>query len=206
MKPTTLYRLYDSNDRLLYVGIAGNPGRRFEQHASDKPWWREVARTDLEHFDSREGAATAERKAISAEGPLHNVAHNNCVKVVTRMPRIDPVAAAYRSMARIGYRPEAPSDGAGTITVPLEQLDLMEEVSSFVERFRRDDDRMEHWVGCAKYSTSGLTAMAIEVARILNGGDAGNRWALAVLREMVDTLAGMVPAREQLPHPAGGGS
>lgn len=73
---TTLYRLYDSDDNLLYVGIAGNPGRRFEQHHDEKPWWSEVARTDLQHYDERAAALIAEQAAIVAEKPLHNVVHN----------------------------------------------------------------------------------------------------------------------------------
>ena len=77
---TTLYRFFDADDRLLYVGIAGNPGRRFHQHANGpdgKPWWSHVARSTMEHFDTREEAAAAEVAAIVTEHPLHNVAHNN---------------------------------------------------------------------------------------------------------------------------------
>lgn len=72
--PTTLYRLYDASGDLLYVGIAGNPGRRFEQHAKDKPWWALVSYCQLEHFDSRPAAASAERQAINRDAPRFNVA------------------------------------------------------------------------------------------------------------------------------------
>lgn len=75
MKHTTLYRLHDTDGRLLYVGIAGNPGRRFEQHADDKPWWSEVARIDLRHFDDRGVALQAEKEAIIVERPVHNKMH-----------------------------------------------------------------------------------------------------------------------------------
>jgi predicted GIY-YIG superfamily endonuclease len=71
--PTTLYRLYNSQDRLLYIGIAGNPGRRFQQHRGDKPWWGEVSRTELEHYADRDQAAAAELEAIRDEKPLYNV-------------------------------------------------------------------------------------------------------------------------------------
>lgn len=69
---TTLYRLYDSDDALLYIGIASNPGTRFEQHASAKMWWGDVATIRLEHFDDRSTAALAEGLAINAEQPLYN--------------------------------------------------------------------------------------------------------------------------------------
>lgn len=72
--PTTLYRLRDAADTLLYVGIAGNPGRRFEQHRADKPWWGNVTHIALEHHPTREAALEAETVAIRTENPLHNIA------------------------------------------------------------------------------------------------------------------------------------
>lgn len=71
--PTTLYRLYNADGGLLYVGIAGNPGRRFEQHRQDKPWWGSVANIRLEHFPTRDAASEAELKAIRTEHPQHNI-------------------------------------------------------------------------------------------------------------------------------------
>jgi hypothetical protein len=71
--PTTLYRLYDQHEALLYVGVAGNPGRRFEQHAGAKPWWGEVTRADLTHYPDREQALLAERTSIATENPRHNI-------------------------------------------------------------------------------------------------------------------------------------
>lgn len=97
MKPTTLYRLYDERMRLLYVGIAGNPGRRFEQHAGDKPWWGDVAHVRTEHFDTRGDAERAEREAIRDEHPLYNIVHRKsdpAQKVVVRVERIQVICAA----------------------------------------------------------------------------------------------------------------
>jgi hypothetical protein len=73
---TTLYRFYDGNDRLLYVGISGNPARRHHEHSKEKPWWSEVARSTMEHFPTREQAAQAECIAIRSEMPVHNIMHN----------------------------------------------------------------------------------------------------------------------------------
>lgn len=78
--PTTLYRLFDTEGALLYVGIAGNPGRRWEQHRKDKPWWGDVASTRLEHFATREEAAAAELEAIRTEDPRHNIVGRGGVK------------------------------------------------------------------------------------------------------------------------------
>jgi predicted GIY-YIG superfamily endonuclease len=75
-QPTTLYRFYDAAGRLLYVGIAGNPGRRFNEHSRDKAWWSQVARSSMEHFATREEALWAEEVAIKVEQPAYNVVHN----------------------------------------------------------------------------------------------------------------------------------
>lgn len=74
--PASLYRLFGADGSLLYVGIAGNPGRRFEQHSKDKPWWSDVASVRLEHFPDRALAVAAEAMAIRVECPIHNVIHN----------------------------------------------------------------------------------------------------------------------------------
>lgn len=69
----TLYRFYDADDRLLYVGISLSVFQRWQQHSADKPWWQHVCRGVLEHFDTREAAAQAELCAIRDEDPLFNV-------------------------------------------------------------------------------------------------------------------------------------
>jgi excisionase family DNA binding protein len=71
---TTLYRFYDADGRLLYIGISGNPGRRFDQHAQEKNWWVLVARSTMEHFPGRRAAERAEAAAIVREQPLFNIA------------------------------------------------------------------------------------------------------------------------------------
>lgn len=72
----TLYRHFDAADELLYVGIAFEPAARRRQHAADKLWWLEVARTSYEHHPTREAALQAEAAAIRAERPRWNVVHN----------------------------------------------------------------------------------------------------------------------------------
>ena len=86
--PTTLYRLYAADGALLYVGIAGNPGRRFEQHRKDKPWWGDVATTHLQHFPTREEAMAAELEAIRTEHPTHNIVGRAGSALHTRSQRL----------------------------------------------------------------------------------------------------------------------
>lgn len=75
-----LYRFYGDGDALLYIGITMNAPARFGQHRDDKPWWGDITRIDMEHFNSREEVLEAERAAIVAERPAHNVVHNRGVQ------------------------------------------------------------------------------------------------------------------------------
>lgn len=72
---TTLYRLYDNAGALLYVGIAEHWPTRMKQHAREKAWWVDVVDIKLERHDDRASAEVAEREAIQAEWPLHNIVH-----------------------------------------------------------------------------------------------------------------------------------
>ncbi|MFG1846699.1 GIY-YIG nuclease family protein [Micromonospora carbonacea] len=86
---TSLYRLYDNEGCLLYVGIAYDFDARFAQHAARKHWWPQVARKDVTWFSNRIDALHAEARAIAAEGPIHNVrkgAHPIGLAVIHRHP------------------------------------------------------------------------------------------------------------------------
>jgi predicted GIY-YIG superfamily endonuclease len=69
---TCVYRLYDADGRLLYVGIAYDFDVRFKQHAYHKDWWPLVARKDIIWFDNRIDALHDEARAIANEGPIYN--------------------------------------------------------------------------------------------------------------------------------------
>lgn len=76
MTRTALYRFFDCNDDLLYVGISLSPLNRWAQHKADKPWIEDVASTTIDWHDTRAEALEAERRAIIEEHPLYNVTHN----------------------------------------------------------------------------------------------------------------------------------
>ena len=71
-----LYRFFDANDELLYVGISMTPWERFRQHRQDKSWWVDIRKTTMEPYPSRAAVMAAERTAIIEERPRYNVVHN----------------------------------------------------------------------------------------------------------------------------------
>lgn len=72
---TALYRLFDASGALLYVGITGNPQKRFGEHAATKEWWPAVAERRIEWLATRVDAAASEKKAIERELPSWNIRH-----------------------------------------------------------------------------------------------------------------------------------
>jgi len=73
-----LYRMYDADGLLLYIGISYSAIARFAQHRADKPWIGDVVRIQIEtHEVSRAEILEIERQAIIDERPLHNVVHAN---------------------------------------------------------------------------------------------------------------------------------
>lgn len=71
--PTALYRFFDTDGALLYVGITYDTEQRFASHKNSSPWWKDVAGQSIEWYDTRTLALAAESEAIKAEHPRHNV-------------------------------------------------------------------------------------------------------------------------------------
>lgn len=74
-KTQHLYRWYDENDVLLYVGVSVNAYFRAKSHKTNASWWAEAATMRLESFDTREAVLAAEKLAIQTEHPVYNVTH-----------------------------------------------------------------------------------------------------------------------------------
>jgi hypothetical protein len=73
---TALYRHFDKDGRLLYVGISLSAVVRMQQHIRQAKWARDIARIEVEWFETRCEAEAAEWRAIRTEGPIHNQTHN----------------------------------------------------------------------------------------------------------------------------------
>lgn len=85
--PTDLYRWFDAEGRLLYVGISVSAAERAAQHRAHKSWWAEVANMTVEHFSCRAEAQERERLAITGEKPTHNINYNTPRRTHTASPR-----------------------------------------------------------------------------------------------------------------------
>lgn len=72
---TALYRYFDADGRLLYVGISHDPNMREDQHRGTRWHPLAVRRTEAWH-PTRRAALAAETQAIRAEKPEYNNLHN----------------------------------------------------------------------------------------------------------------------------------
>jgi predicted DNA-binding transcriptional regulator AlpA len=70
-----LYRHYDRDGVLLYVGISASTFTRVKQHKSESHWFRRITAITIEHFETMSQAAESERLAIKSEKPLYNKTH-----------------------------------------------------------------------------------------------------------------------------------
>lgn len=71
-----LYRFYDADGALLYVGISMNAAARASQHKAEKAWWGEVRNIEVETLTmTRRLAEAVEADAIRAEMPRYNIKH-----------------------------------------------------------------------------------------------------------------------------------
>jgi hypothetical protein len=71
-----LYRHYDDEDRLLYVGISATPVERTRGHAKNSRWVNQADHFTGKWYDSWEEAKRAETAAIITEKPLFNITEN----------------------------------------------------------------------------------------------------------------------------------
>jgi len=75
-----VYRCYDADGVLLYVGRTTNVKRRMNDHRTRKggevaAWWRYLARVSIKLFPTLEAASEAESLAIETEAPRFNLRH-----------------------------------------------------------------------------------------------------------------------------------
>lgn len=70
---TELYRAFDFEGRLLYVGISFSAIGRLWQHRNRAEWFSRATQVKIENYPTRDAALAAETNAIKTEKPLFNV-------------------------------------------------------------------------------------------------------------------------------------
>lgn len=99
--PTALYRYFDADDLLLYVGISDRLRSRTGSHIAGSSWMDFAVRSTIGRHPARAIALDAEESAIKAEHPLFNQQHNDTpearralVEYLIKHDRLDLLAPA----------------------------------------------------------------------------------------------------------------
>jgi predicted GIY-YIG superfamily endonuclease len=71
-KLVAVYKLFNSNGELIYVGKSVDLRERFSQHKNNSSWWGEVAEKTALYFDTEWEALAVEAELIQKESPKYN--------------------------------------------------------------------------------------------------------------------------------------
>ena len=82
---TALYRHFDKDGQLLYVGISLSHVARLSQHRDGSPWYEDIAHVTIEWHKTRVDAELAETTAIGREAPKYNKNKVQCEKNLERL-------------------------------------------------------------------------------------------------------------------------
>lgn len=75
MRQRILYRFFDDDNELLYVGTSTNFGRRLSDHLRHREWAPDIANIEIEHCLTIDEMLDRERIAIQTEHPKYNVVY-----------------------------------------------------------------------------------------------------------------------------------
>jgi hypothetical protein len=75
-----LYRHFDADGRLLYIGISLEPIIRLRRHRQSS-WAADIRRIEVMTYPDRASAELAETNAIQSELPVHNVLKRRVPKI-----------------------------------------------------------------------------------------------------------------------------
>lgn len=89
--PHQVYRYFDKDGTLIYVGCTLNARRRLAEHRAASPWGGEITRMEVADFPSKEAGLNAEREAIRTESPKYNEAkYDTFLRPLTPLPDLYP--------------------------------------------------------------------------------------------------------------------
>jgi excinuclease UvrABC nuclease subunit len=75
--PHYVYRAYDEQNRVLYIGCTCDLRRRLKAHARTAAWYPLATRIEFTEYPNRFWGEWQERQAIATERPIYNRAHND---------------------------------------------------------------------------------------------------------------------------------
>lgn len=81
-----LYRHFDKDGVLVYVGISNSALKRMSGHRSQSKWFDMVVKIEIERFPTRDAALAAEETAIQNEKPLLNLRYGRRYGILSRNP------------------------------------------------------------------------------------------------------------------------
>ena len=173
-----LYRHFDEQGALLYVGISTSTMRRLAQHKNKTAWFTSVADVEVERLHYPRRRKRAEIKAIKRERPKHNVTHS----VALSPPAVEePTQRRIDTIARRGKLPVS--------THPV--WDTIGDARSGLKLGYRKGKRGGVWVG--KLITNGARAETT-----LGASDDGSDAGLTHADATAATIAWAVRERTRL--------
>jgi hypothetical protein len=69
---TAVYRFFDAENQLLYLGITHDLEKRWGAHERSQPWWLDVVRRQVAWYDTRKEAEHVEVAATATERPRYD--------------------------------------------------------------------------------------------------------------------------------------
>lgn len=89
MKDNLIYKFYNTNNELLYVGITNNMKLRIRQHRQDKEWASEIHKIYISNDITRNEAHIYEIYFIANEAPKYNVDFISGGLINFKLPEIE---------------------------------------------------------------------------------------------------------------------
>jgi predicted GIY-YIG superfamily endonuclease len=84
VEKTELYRHFDKNKTLLYVGVSLSCAARLAQHRDHAHWFKDVDSVTIERFSTRREALEAEKIAVVSENPKCNIQLKKTIAEIAR--------------------------------------------------------------------------------------------------------------------------
>ena len=156
---TGVYRLYDKDEVLLYVGMTNASVDRYLEHRETKEWWPDVTDHSIEWYMTREEADEREVYTIKDEWPVYNIAHQPRASGPFQIPSyVGELIQAQIARSVREVLPEASEDDADEIAEKARM--------AFGAYASDDDDRRNHEI---EFCTSEAPRPeALNLAAVLN--------------------------------------